>query len=50
LLSDVLTHEERETIQRVAAGSLAIEAGEEVVITRNGKPFALLLNTKPAEL
>ncbi|OYY93632.1 MAG: hypothetical protein B7Y41_10275 [Hydrogenophilales bacterium 28-61-23] len=27
-----------------------IEAGEEVVITRNGKPFALLLNTKPEEL
>lgn len=27
-----------------------IEAGEEVVITRNGKPFALLLNTKPGEL
>lgn len=27
-----------------------IEAGEEVVITRNGKPFALLLGTKPEEL
>jgi len=27
-----------------------IEAGEEVVITRNGKPFALLLNTNPEEL
>lgn len=27
-----------------------IEAGEEVVITRNGKPFALLVNTKPEEL
>lgn len=27
-----------------------IEAGEEVVITRNGKPFALLLNTRPEEL
>ena len=27
-----------------------IEAGEEVVITRNGKPFALLVNTSPEEL
>ncbi len=27
-----------------------VEAGEEVVITRNGKPFALLLNTRPDEL
>jgi prevent-host-death family protein len=27
-----------------------IEAGEEVVITRNGKPFALLVNTTPEEL
>lgn len=27
-----------------------IEAGEEVVITRNGKPFALLVNTRPEEL
>jgi prevent-host-death family protein len=27
-----------------------IEAGEEVVITRNGKPFALLVNTNPEEL
>jgi prevent-host-death family protein len=27
-----------------------IEAGEEVVITRNGKPFALLLSTRPEEL
>lgn len=27
-----------------------IEAGEDVVITRNGKPFALLLHTKPEEL
>jgi prevent-host-death family protein len=27
-----------------------IEAGEEVVITRNGKPFALLVNTKPEDL
>jgi len=27
-----------------------IEAGEEVVITRNGKPFALLLNTRPEDL
>lgn len=25
-----------------------IEAGEEIVITRNGKPFALLLHTEPA--
>lgn len=27
-----------------------IEAGEEVVVTRNGKPFALLLNASPDEL
>lgn len=27
-----------------------VEAGEEVVITRNGKPFALLLNARPDEL
>ena len=27
-----------------------IEAGEEIVITRNGKPFALLVNTKPEDL
>lgn len=27
-----------------------VDAGEEVVLTRNGKPFALLLNTKPDEL
>jgi prevent-host-death family protein len=27
-----------------------IQAGEEVVITRNGKPFALLVNTSPEEL
>jgi len=27
-----------------------VEAGEEIVITRNGKPFALLLHTKPSEV
>jgi prevent-host-death family protein len=27
-----------------------VEAGEEIVITRNGKPFALLLHTEPAEV
>lgn len=27
-----------------------LEAGEEVVITRNGKPFALLVHTEPSEL
>ncbi len=27
-----------------------VDAGEEVVLTRNGKPFALLLNAKPDEL
>lgn len=27
-----------------------IEAGEEIVVTRNGKPFALLLHTEPAEV
>lgn len=27
-----------------------LEAGEEIVITRNGKPFALLVNTRPEEL
>ena len=27
-----------------------IEAGEEIVVTRNGKPFALLLHTEPGEV
>ena len=27
-----------------------IEAGEEIVITRNGKPFALLTGTQPSRL
>ena len=27
-----------------------VEAGEEIVVTRNGKPFALLLHTKPNEV
>lgn len=27
-----------------------IEAGEEVVITRNGKPFALMIHTRPDAL
>lgn len=27
-----------------------VEAGEEMVITRNGKPFAILLHTKPEQL
>lgn len=27
-----------------------IEAGEEIVVTRNGKPFALLLHTGPMEV
>ena len=27
-----------------------IDAGEEIVVTRNGKPFALLLHTKPSEV
>ena len=27
-----------------------IEAGEEIVVTRNGKPFALLPHTKPADV
>lgn len=27
-----------------------IEGGEEIVVTRNGKPFALLLATQPAEV
>ena len=27
-----------------------IDAGEEIVVTRNGKPFALLLHTKPNEV
>lgn len=27
-----------------------LEAGEEVVVTRNGKPFALLVHTEPQEL
>lgn len=27
-----------------------IEAGEEIIVTRNGKPFALLLHTQPSEV
>ena len=27
-----------------------LEAGEEIVVTRNGKPFALLVHTEPAQL
>jgi prevent-host-death family protein len=27
-----------------------VESGEEIVVTRNGKPFALLLHTRPAEV
>ncbi len=27
-----------------------LETGEELVITRNGKPFALLVHTEPAQL
>jgi len=27
-----------------------VEAGEEIVVTRNGKPFALLLHTEPSEV
>jgi len=27
-----------------------IEAGEEIVVTRNGKPFAVLLHTRPGEV
>lgn len=27
-----------------------LEAGEEIVVTRNGKPFALLVHTDPKEL
>lgn len=27
-----------------------VEAGEEFVVTRNGKPFALLVHTEPAEV
>ncbi|MBI4756024.1 MAG: type II toxin-antitoxin system prevent-host-death family antitoxin [Betaproteobacteria bacterium] len=27
-----------------------VEAGEEIVVTRNGKPFALLVPTAPTEL
>jgi prevent-host-death family protein len=27
-----------------------IEAGEEIIVTRNGKPFALLLHTEPSEV
>jgi prevent-host-death family protein len=27
-----------------------VEAGEEIVVTRNGKPFALLLHTEPADV
>lgn len=27
-----------------------VEAGEEIVVTRNGKPFALLLHAEPGEV
>lgn len=27
-----------------------VEAGEEFVVTRNGKPFALLMHTEPSEV
>ena len=27
-----------------------VAAGEEIVVTRNGKPFALLLHTEPSEV
>jgi prevent-host-death family protein len=27
-----------------------LEAGEEIVVTRNGKPFAVLIHTEPQEL
>ena len=27
-----------------------LEAGEEIVVTRNGKPFAVLVHTEPREL
>jgi prevent-host-death family protein len=27
-----------------------IESGEEIIVTRNGKPFALLLHTQPSEV
>lgn len=27
-----------------------LEAGEEIVVTRNGKPFAVLINTRPEDL
>lgn len=27
-----------------------VEGGEEIVVTRNGKPFALLLHTEPSEV
>jgi len=27
-----------------------LEAGEEIVVTRNGKPFAVLVHTEPQEL
>jgi prevent-host-death family protein len=27
-----------------------VEAGEEMVVTRNGKPFALLVHTDPADI
>lgn len=27
-----------------------VEAGEEIVVSRNGKPFALLLHTAPADV
>jgi prevent-host-death family protein len=27
-----------------------VEAGEEIVVTRNGKPFAIMVPTKPSEV
>lgn len=40
----------RELREKSGAVWQRIEAGEEIVVTRNGKPFAVLLHTQPSEV
>jgi antitoxin (DNA-binding transcriptional repressor) of toxin-antitoxin stability system len=40
----------RELREKSGAIWQRVEAGEEFVVTRNGKPFALLVHTEPAEV
>lgn len=40
----------RELREKSGAIWQRVEAGEEFVVTRNGKPFALLVHTEPSEV